>query len=272
MEIFQAAILGIIQGATEFLPISSSGHLIIVPAALKWQSFTNNLTFDVALHVGTALAVAFFFWNDWVRIGRAFLINFPNTKKILADFDSKFFVMLAIGSLPAAAVGVVFEDLIVVKLRDPRVVSITLIVFALILFWAEKVGARNRSLADLNFKDSIIVGIAQAISLVPGVSRSGVTITAGLFSGIERESAARFSFMLATPIIFGAGALRVKDAIEVGFKDLGAGVFLAGVITSGIVGWFAIKSLLRYVLTSDYTIFVWYRLAVGVIALLMFFR
>src|SRR3990170_8251589 len=121
MEIFQAAILGIIQGATEFLPISSSGHLIIVPAALGWEDFTNNLTFDVALHVGTALAVAAFFWSDWVRIGRAFLRNFPSIKKILADFDSKFFVMLAVGSLPAAAAGVAFEDLIVGDLRDPLV-------------------------------------------------------------------------------------------------------------------------------------------------------
>ncbi len=271
MEIVQASVLGLIQGLTEFLPISSSGHLIIVPAALGWENFTNNITFDVALHTGTALAVLFFFREDWIRILKAFSTNLTDPKKVLTDFDSKLLVMIAVGSVPAAFVGLLFQDFIVEQIRQPRVVAVTLILFAALLFFAERVGAKHRKFTDLSFKDAILVGLVQALALVPGVSRSGITITASLFRGVEREAAARFSFMLATPVIFGAGILRVKDAVEVGFENLGWDVFFIGVLTSGVVGWFAIKYLLKYVLTHDYNVFVWYRVLVGVAALLLFF-
>jgi undecaprenyl-diphosphatase len=270
MEVFQAIILGIVQGITEFLPISSSGHLIIIPSAFGWEEFTNNLTFDVALHVGTALAVVIFFWGDWIRILKSFLKNAPSPKRILADYDSKFLIMIAVGSIPAAIVGLLFEDVIEEKIREPQIVIATLFLFALILWLAEKVGSKKREITSLSFKDAVFVGIAQAISLIPGVSRSGVTISAGLFSGMSRESAARFSFLLSTPAIVGAGILRIKDLFEGGTVDLSLLTIVVGVVTSALVGWLAIKYLLKYVLTHDYNIFVWYRIAIALVALLIF--
>lgn len=271
MEIIQAVILGIVQSLTEFLPVSSSGHLIVIPVILGWEEFTNNLTFDVSLHVGTAFAVLVYFWRDWVRVVTSFLRNLTDPKNILVDFDSKFLVMIMVGTIPAAVVGLAFQDLIIDKFRQPLVVLVALVVFALLLFAAEKLGGKRRTFETLGFSDAIIIGLAQAIALVPGVSRSGITITAGLFRGLNREVAARFSFMLATPVVFGAGVLRVKDAFEVGFSDLGLEVFVVGTLVSGVVGWYAIKFLLKYVLTHNYYIFVWYRIILGIILFILYF-
>ncbi|MEX0616443.1 MAG: undecaprenyl-diphosphatase UppP [Candidatus Woykebacteria bacterium] len=272
MEIFQAAVLGIVQGLTEFLPISSSGHLILVPAVFGWSDFSNNLTFDVALHVGTTFAVVLFFWKDWLQMVGSFVKNLPYPNKVLADFNSKFFLMILVGSIPAAIVGLNFQDLIEEKIRSSQIVAIMLISFALLLFAADRVGAKKRTLDNLGFLDSVVVGIAQAVSLIPGVSRSGITITAGLFRGINRESATRFSFLLSTPAIAGAAALRFKDFLEVGVANQGAGVFLVGFLTSAVTGWIAIKFLLKYIANNNYNIFVWYRLIVGIGILIWFFR
>lgn len=269
MELFQAAVLGIVQGLTEFLPVSSSGHLIFFPSAFGWEDFTNNLTFDVALHIGTALAVLAYFWKDWVRIIGSFFNNLFDHGNILADYDSKFLVMLGVGTVPAAIVGLVFEETIEERIRNPEVVIVTLILFAFILYFADRFGSKKRNIKEIKFIDAIIVGIAQAISLIPGVSRSGVTISAGLFLGINREAAARFSFLLSTPTIIGAGVLRAKDFIESG-TDLSFLVFIVGVVTSTLVGLLTIKYLLKYVLSHNYNIFVWYRIAVGVLAILIF--
>lgn len=271
MEEYQAVVLGIIQGLTEFLPISSSGHLILVPSFFGWEDFTNNLTFDVSLHVGTALAVVAFFWKDWIRLLTSFFKNIPSPKKVLADYDSRFLLMIVVGSIPAAIVGLAFEDVIEETIREPQIVVGMLILFALVLWLAEKVGKKRRGLADLTFVDAIFVGLAQAISLIPGVSRSGITISAGLFAGISREAAARFSFLLSTPAIVGAGILRVKDLLEGDAVDLSFTTFMIGMIVSAIVGYLAIRYLLKYVTSRSYYIFVWYRIAVGVLALLVFF-
>ena len=269
MEVFQAFILGIIQGLTEFLPVSSSGHLILFPNALGWGDFTNNLTFDVALHFGTALAVVAFFWNDWVRMTSSFFKNLINRGNILVDYDSKLLIMLVVGTIPAAIVGLAFQETIEEKIRNPQIVIATLILFAIVLFFSEKLGNKKRGIKELNFLDAIVVGAAQALSLIPGVSRSGVTISAGLFLGINREAAARFSFLLSTPAIIGAGILRTKDFIETG-ADLSLLVFIVGVVTSTVVGWLTIKFLLKYVLTHNYNIFVWYRIGLGILAILVF--
>ena len=269
MEVFQALILGIVQGLTEFLPVSSSGHLIFFPTIFGWEDFTNNLTFDVALHFGTAFAVVAFFWTDWVRIIRSFFKKLLGRGNILADYDSKLLIMLVVGTIPAAIVGLAFQETIEEKIRNPQVVIATLILFAIVLFFSEKLGSKKRGIRELNFLDAVVVGAAQALSLIPGVSRSGVTISAGLFLGVNREAAARFSFLLSTPAIIGAGILRTKDFIETG-TDLSLFVFIVGVITSTVVGWLAIKYLLKYVLTHNYNIFVWYRIAVGILAILVF--
>ena len=272
MEILQAAILGIIQGLTEFLPISSSGHLIVVPSILGWEDFTNNLLFDVALHLGTASAVIVFFRRDWIRIITAFFQRVFAPRDILRDVDSRLFVLILVGTIPAVIAGLLFKDFIVEVLREPQVVAITLILFAFVLWIADRVSSKSRDMTKMRLKDAIFVGLAQAVALIPGVSRSGVTITTGLFTGLNREAAARFSFMLSTPVILGAGVLSVKEAFSSSNNDLGIGAFAVGILTAAIIGFLAIKYLLRYVLTHNYNVFVWYRVLVGVSILVYFLR
>lgn len=272
MDISQAVLLGVVQGLTEFLPISSSGHLILIPNIFGWEDFTNNLLFDVAVHLGTALAVIIFFWNDWVRIVRAFLTRISTPKQIISDPDSRLLLLIIIGTIPAVIIGLLFKDLIVEQLRDPRVVAITLIVFAFVLWAADKLGSKTRSVGSLNLKDAILIGFSQALALIPGVSRSGITISVGLFSGLDRQGAARFSFMLSTPVIVGAGVLSLKEALEGSGETLSTSAFAAGMLASAMVGFLAIKYMLKFISSHNYNVFVWYRVAVGIIALLIFFR
>ena len=271
MDIYQAAILGVVQGLTEFLPISSSGHLILIPNVFGWEDFTNNLLFDVSVHLGTSLAVIIFFWNDWWRISNAFLARILTPKQIFSNVDSRLFLLIVIGTIPAAIIGLLFSDLIIDQLRDPKVVAVTLIVFAVILWAADKLGSKTKKIGSLTLRDSIFVGFAQAIALIPGVSRSGITMTAGLFAGLDRHGAARFSFLLSTPVIIGAGILSFKDAAETSEENLSGDVFVVGVAASALVGYFSIKYMLKFVSSNNYNIFVWYRVLIGVSALLYFF-
>ena len=268
IEILQAAILGIVQGLTEFLPISSSGHLIILPKIFGWKGVLDSLEFDVALHVGTTIAVIWFFWADWVRIIGSFLKNLG--KNITSDFDSRLFLMILVGSVPAAIVGLGFRDFIEEKTREPLLVATTLFIFALVLFAADKIGSKGREFKQIGWTEAIFVGAAQAISLIPGVSRSGITISAGLFRGLNREAATRFSFLLSTPAIVGAAALSVKDLFGTS-SDGNLPIFIVGTVSAAIVGWFAIKFLLKFVVKNNFNIFVWYRivLAVGLIIYLI---
>jgi len=272
MDIFQAVVLGIVQGLAEFLPISSSGHLILFPTIFGWEEFTNNLVFDVSLHTGTALAVLIYFWTDWVRITRSFFHNILQPKKIIGDPDSKMFILIFIGTIPAVLIGFLYKDIIVSSLRSPQVVVITLIVFAGILYAADHLGSKKRNMKNLKLSDAVLVGMAQAISLIPGVSRSGVTITFGLFAGLDREAAARFSFLLSTPAIIGASVLSFKDAYDLRSFDLSLSVFITGIITSAVVGFLAIKYLLKFIINHNYDIFVWYRIIVGVLGLLFIYN
>jgi undecaprenyl-diphosphatase len=267
-EIFQAAILGIVQGLTEFLPISSSGHLIFLPDLFGWEGIVDTLEFDVALHVGTTIAVVWFFWADWVRIIGSFLKNLG--KNITSDFDSRLFLMILVGSVPAAIVGLGFKDFIEGKTREPLLVATTLFIFALVLFLADKFGSKKKMFKQIGWAEAIFVGLAQAVSLIPGVSRSGVTISAGLFRGLGREAAARFSFLLSTPAIIGAAALSVKDLFG-SSSDGNLSIFIVGTVSAAIVGWLAIKFLLKFVAKNNFNIFVWYRivLAVGLITYLI---
>ena len=272
MDIFQAVVLGIVQGLAEFLPISSSGHLILFPTIFGWEEFTNNLVFDVSLHTGTALAVLIYFWTDWVRITRSFFHNILQPKKIIGDPDSKMFILIFIGTIPAVLIGFLYKDIIVSSLRSPQVVVITLIVFAGILYVADHFGSKKRNMKSLKLSDAVLVGVAQAISLIPGVSRSGVTITFGLFAGLDREASARFSFLLSTPAIIGASVLSFKDAYDLRSFDLSLSVFITGIITSAVVGFLAIKYLLKFIITHNYDVFVWYRIIVGMLGLLFIYN
>ncbi len=271
MEIFQAIILGIVQGASEFLPISSSGHLILVPKLFGWTGVVDSLSFDVALHFATSLAVIVYFWSDWIRLIRAFLTNFPKgLDKVWNDNDSRLFVLLIIGCVPAAIFGFLFQDLIEQEFRNTQLVSSLLIIFALVLFAAEKVGKKNRSQDSLGIFDSVLIGVAQAIAIFPGVSRSGITISTGLFRNLTRIEAARFSFMLSTPVILGAALLRSKDIFS-GASNGSMDVFIAGFIAAAISSWLAIRILLSFVQKRGFTIFVVYRIVLG-LAILLFFK
>lgn len=269
MEIFQALVLGLVQGASEFLPISSSGHLIVIPNLLSWQGVVDSLSFDVALHLGTSIAVVVYFWRDWLVLIDAFLTNLPQGfAKIWANNNSRLFVLILIGSVPAALFGLLLREAIEDSFRSNFLVAINLIIFALVLLTADRFSRKDRSEKDVKFLDAVLVGIAQAISLVPGVSRSGITISSGLFLGLNRESATKFSFLLSTPAILGATLLESKNITE-GFKGESLSVFLIGFLAAAISGWFAIKFLLRFVKSNNFTVFVIYRIVVGVLILAM---
>lgn len=269
-EMLIAAFLGIVQGLTEFLPISSSGHLIVLPALFGWKGLVDTLSFDVALHLGTSLAVVGFFWRDWSQIfGKFFKLFFTKPKNLLTDPDSKLLVLLVAGSLPAAIVGFLFQDFIETNVRSALLVGTSLIIFGIILWWVDKVGSQKRKLADVGWKDALLVGTAQAISLIPGVSRSGITVTAARGLNLERVAAVRFSFLLSTPAIVGAATLAFKDYLAAGSSD-NFSIFFVGFVAAAISGWLAIKFLLSFVQKNNFLPFVIYRIIFGALLIIWF--
>ena len=261
---FQAIILGIVQGLTEFLPISSTAHLKIVPVALGWGD--PGVAFTAVIQLGSIAAVLWYFWQDLtnVTIGAVKAIQ-------TSDYQSPEFRMalgIALGTLPIIFFGLLIKVLIPEydnsPLRSSAAIAIASIVMALLLGLAEKIGTRKRNFEQLNAKDGVFMGLAQALALIPGVSRSGSTITAGLFMGLERATAARFSFLLGIPAITLAGLLELKGLIEDGFGNIGAVALTFGLIASAVSSYLAIAWLIRYLQTRNTWVFVWYRLAFGV--------
>jgi len=263
-EIIQAIILGIVQGLTEFLPISSSGHLIVLPRLFDWRDF--GLSFDVALHLGTLFAILIYFRKEWIRLVKAFFQSLVRPKQ--DDFYQKLSHFLLLGSVPAILVGFFLENKVETLLRSPLIVALTLMVFAIFLYLADTFGKKRKEIGAITIWQVFLIGVAQAISIVPGVSRSGVTITAGLIFGLSRQEAARFSFLLSAPIIFGAGLFEALS-LEASGIDF---CFLAGIIASMLVGIGAIWFLLRYVMQRSYNLFVVYRIILGVLILILFFN
>ena len=259
-ELFQAVVLAIVQGVTEFLPISSSGHLILVPWLLGWPD--HGLTFDVALHLGTALALLGYFWREWLALARAVVGGFARAEARKGPHWRLAWLLL-LGGVPAGVIGVLFEDIIERNLRQPILIATLLIVFGLALFVADRLSRRQRGLEEVTFPDALMVGCAQALALLPGVSRSGVTITAGLLLGFDRAAAARFSFLLSAPIVVAAGVYRLRLLLQSPPSGSEALVFLAGIAVAAIVGALTIGFLLRYLQRQSTVVFVWYRLLVG---------
>jgi undecaprenyl-diphosphatase len=263
---WQAFTLGVVQGATELLPISSSGHLILVPWAAGWRYLEQhpdfNKTFDVALHLGTLVAVVIYFWRDVVRLVRAWLRSVGQRRISTAEERMAWYV--AVATVPAAIVGAAGEDFIEKKLGNPWQIAILLAVFAVFLWLADRLPA-ERSIEDVGWKGAVGVGLAQCLALMPGVSRSGVTITAGRMLRLDRDQAARFSFLLLIPIVFGASVLKgLKDvAFGGGLPPGSAGPFVVGMLAAAVVGLVAIWALLGYVRRHTYTVFVVYRLALA---------
>ena len=266
-EIFQALILGVVQGASEVLPISSSGHLILIPNILGWDGLVNSLAFDVALHLGTTLAVVAFFWKDWTTLLTSFAKTLPKGfKAVWQEPNSRLLIFLAVGSVPAALVGLILEKEIEESFRSNLLIAFDLIIFALVLYVVDRVSKKRRGETKINLFDSLFIGSAQALALLPWVSRSGITISAGLSRDLNREAATRFSFLLSTPAILGAALLKLTDMSD-NFAD-NKGVFTVGLLAAAISGWLAIKILLSYVKSNNFNIFVIYRIVLGVSILL----
>ena len=261
-QLVQAIVLGIVQGLTEFLPVSSSGHLIVVPALLGWDDpFIESLAFSVMLHVATLLALLIYFRSDWLRLIPAGLATLRD-RSFRGDPDRKLAWLLAASTIPAVIVGVLLNDLIETAFREPRLVAMTLVAGAVVLWLADRLGSRTRPIAGLTFPMALGIGAAQALALVPGVSRSGISISAGLFAGLDREAAARFAFLMATPITAGAGIweLRTILAGEAGV-ELPLVPLLAGMLASLLAGLVAISVLMRYLRSHGVGVFVAYRIA-----------
>lgn len=283
--VFQAIFLGILQGLTEFLPISSSAHLLIVPYLLKWDSaLLNSLTFDMALHLGTLVSVLGYFANDWKRLVRAGAQSIRE-RKIGADSDRRLAWAIVIGAIPGGVVGVLAESKIedifhapLAPLAPWAVIAIAalLALLGLALFIAERVAKHQRELAQLTLRDALLIGVAQAAAVFPGVSRSGSTLAAGLFLGLKRDDAARFSFLLGAPIIAGAGLKSVYDvATETAGGALGGnelGLYVVGFGAAALTGFLAIRFLLRYLRFNSTDPFVYYRWALaGLLVILALF-
>ena len=253
MEILQSIVLGVVQGLTEFLPVSSSAHLVLVPWLFHWPDL--GLTFDMALHLGTLFALIVYFWADWLDI--------------IKKWHEPLLWLIIVACLPAAAFGFKFEQYFETVFRDPRLIALFMIVFAFVLWLADEYGRKKRELASLNLIDAFVIGALQVLALMPGVSRSGITMVGGLAVGLDRRSAARFSFLVSAPVIAGASLFKMRHIIAHGMPATEAQAFLFGVLASALVGALTIKFLMDYLQKHSFHIFVWYRLAVGAAVLLL---
>lgn len=267
MDFVRAAILGIVQGLAEFLPISSSGHLILVPALFKWPD--QGLSFDVGLHVGTLLALLLYFWRDWVRMIRSGLVDLKDHGFAMRHYteDSQLLWLLALGSAPAAVFGLLFNHWLEENVRQAWLVALTLGFVGIILFLADRVGARNRTMSSVGVVDAIIIGCAQACALIPGVSRSGATISAAMFRDFARNDAARFAFLLGTPAFVGAALLKAKDLSQESSHQWGE--LAVGFAFSAVVGFLVIHWLLRFLRTRSLVPFAVYRWGVAIVTLVI---
>jgi undecaprenyl-diphosphatase len=262
--ILQAIVMGIVQGLTEFLPISSSGHLIVVPHLAGWDDpFITSLAFTVMLHVGTLVALLAYFWRDWARLVPAGLATIRD-RSFKGDPDRRLAWLIAVTMPPAVVLGVALNDFFEQQVRQELLVALTLVIGAGILWAADRLGRHTMEIGGLGFRGAFGIGCAQALALVPGISRSGISISAGLFLGLSREAAARFSFLMATPITLGAVIWEVRKLLtgEAGVP-LDGGVLVVGLLASAVAGFFAIAVLLRYLRSHPMTIFVVYRLVLA---------
>jgi len=265
----QAALLGVVQGLTEFLPVSSSAHLILARAFFGYDSERFGLPFDVAVHLGTALAVIVFFHQDIVRMLSAIPTAVstgpgrPSTAPDDSDSQAARLIwLIAIGTIPVVLAGLFFEEVIEARLRTPMVTGVTLTAGAIGFFVAERLGRQSRGGASLTTSEALMLGTAQSLALVPGVSRSGITITVALLLGLRRTDAARFIFLLGVPAILGAAAREVPAVVSEGGADM-ISLMLIGVGSSAIVGYLAIRFFIQYLARHSLAVFAWYRLALA---------
>ncbi len=263
MSILQALILGIVQGLTELLPISSSAHLYIIPWVLGW---TNSATFneafeafDVALHAGTLLAIVLFFFKDWIKL---IVGGYKQVVKKEKTFEGKMFWYLVIATIPGGAIGFLLDKFLEDALTTPIIIGIALIVMGIILYVVDKYSKSEVEYKDMTFKQTFLIGLSQALAFIPGVSRSGVTMTTGRLLGIKRESVAKYSFLLSTPIVAGATLYKLKDFVV-------SVPFFVGILASFVVGVLVIKFLMNYLKKGSFKGFAIYRVIVGIAIILL---
>ncbi len=272
LELIEAIFLGVVQGLTEFLPVSSSGHLLLGQYFLGMDQERFGLTFDAAIHTGTVLAVIVFFWRDLLRMLGAFFrsLRGPNFE----ERDQRMAYLILVATIPAGVVGLLFQNFFENNdnVRSPWLVAFNLVLVGALFIVGETVGRQNRTSDKLGFKEALGIGLAQTVALFPGVSRSGGTITVGLFLGLRRDEAARFSFLMSVPITAAAALLSLFEAFGSGISTGDALLFVVGSVTSGVVGYLAIRFLLNYLVGHSLRIFSYYRFALAavVVVLLLF--
>ncbi len=263
MNALHALVLGIVQGLTEFLPVSSSGHLVVIPWILGWGS--PSLVFDTTVHWGTLLAVVIYFWNDLVNlvvVGWNGLVKFS-----LEDPEARLAWGIVVATIPGALAGALLDKWFESLFQKPMYVGVALLVTASILFLGERIGRRTRDTGSINWLDAVLIGTAQAFAIIPGISRSGSTMSTGLARNLKREVAARYSFLLSVPIIFGAGLFKLKDLLETGVTGNEALVLVVGFVAAAVSGYLAIDFLMKFVRTKPFYVFAAYCLAAGAFVL-----
>ncbi|MGA8224763.1 MAG: undecaprenyl-diphosphatase UppP [Candidatus Acidiferrales bacterium] len=274
MQLWQAIVLAVVQGLTEFLPISSSAHLIIIPSLMHWPD--PGLAFDVALHFGTLLAVLLYFLREWIQLTLCGLgFHYPKrASDQMVIQQQRLFWYLVAGTIPGGLVGFFFEHWIEEHLRSLVPIACAMIAIALLMWYAEYISRMDRHLDRVSLGDSLVIGTAQALALFPGVSRSGITITAGLFRGMTREAAARFSFLLSTPLIAGAAAKEIPKLLKMqcaGQFDMPVSQIAWSVAVSAVVGYLVIAFFLHYLQTRTLKLFIYYRILAGLAILLFWY-
>lgn len=266
MDILKALILGVVQGVTEFLPISSSGHLVLAQLILGTQDA--GLPFDVALHMGTLMAILVYFRSDFFAMAGGLIgkqippAGSPNMRTL--------FLLICLATVPGVAAGLLFGDLVETSFRNPLLVAATLSGAGVLLLLADKTAARTRKFEEITLRDALIIGLSQALAIIPGVSRSGITMTAGLFCNLNREAVVRFSFLLSAPIIFGAGVYNIPAIIDQGMLAGNLPFYLTGFASAALSGYFVIAFLMHFVRTKSFAIFAYYRFALSALVLAIF--
>jgi undecaprenyl-diphosphatase len=263
MSIFQSIFLGLVQGAGEFLPISSSAHLVLAPWLFGFKD--PGLSFDVALHFGTLFAVVLYFYRDWLEIFSLTRVGLlSKDSEVLYPKNLLFFLVLA--TIPGVLAGYFLESQAETVFRSPLLIAFTLSFVGLALYLVDRYHKHRKNISEIGWRDSLLIGISQALAIVPGVSRSGATITTGLFLGLNRQSAARFSFLLSTPIIFGAAIVKMPYLLQNGFDIY----LVVGMLSAAASGYLAIKYLLKFVEKTSYAVFFWYRLGLAALILAVY--
>jgi undecaprenyl-diphosphatase len=263
MTIFQALVLGILQGLAEFLPISSSAHLALTPWFFGWPD--SGLAFDVSLHLGTLIALAWYFRAEWIKLAQSGMSMLRHRR--VETTEEKRLLFLIVATIPAGIAGLLVEDLAEHTFRSPGIIGVALIIMGIVLWAADRWAPRVRALSEMRWRDALLVGLAQVCALLPGVSRSGSTITGSRLLGFDRSSAAVFSFLMSMPITGAAVAVKLPDAVREGVSA----PLVVGILAAALSSWFAIAVLLRYVSRHSYGVFALYRLLFGAVVLAVFY-